>query len=161
IAQRNFRQARIIVNFDGGERFQMHMREALLQAANQVEIIIKREIGMQSADDVEFGGAFGDALRGALKDFLEGKCVSARGIGRAAKRAEFAMRDADVCGIDVAVDVEKADVAMTLLADMIGEPAQGQEIVRFEEREAVFGGEALASEHFGRNGLEAKVGDLE
>ena len=49
------------------------------------------------------------------------------------------MRHADVGGIDVAVDVEIADVAVALFADVIGEPADGEQVVRLEEREAVVG----------------------
>ena len=51
--------------------FKMHLREALLQAANQFQVIVERQIGMQAADDVKLGGAFGDALRGALVNFFE------------------------------------------------------------------------------------------
>jgi len=44
---------------------------------------------------------------------------------------------------------------------VIGKPADGEEIVRLKEREAVFGREALVGEDFLRDGLEARIGYLE
>ena len=44
------------------------------------------------------------------------------------------MRHADVRGIDVPVDVEVADVAVALLAHVVGQPAQGQQVRRAIER---------------------------
>ena len=127
------------MHLDHRERLQVHLRKALLQAANQVEVIIERKIGMQPADDVKFRGAFGHALRGARVNFIERKRVGARRIRRAAERAQLAVRDANVRGIDVPVDVEVADVSVALLAHVIRKPADGQQVVRLEEREAVFG----------------------
>jgi hypothetical protein len=70
------------------------------------------------------------------------------------------MGHADISGINVAIDIEIADVAMTLFADVIGEPAEGEQVVRLEEREAVVAAEALARKDFGRDGIEAGVYDL-
>jgi len=84
---------------------------------------------MQAANDVKFGGAFGDALRRALPDFFLRVGVGARGILVAAKRAETAMRAADVCRIDVAIDVVVAGVSVAQLANVIREPADGQKII--------------------------------
>ena len=67
---------------------------------------------MQAADHVKFRGAFAHAFRGALVNFFEREGVGAGRIRRAAEGAELAMRDADIGGIDVAVDVEVADVAV-------------------------------------------------
>ena len=70
------------------------------------------------------------------------------------------MGHADVSRIDVAIDIEVADVAVALLANVIGEPADGEQIVRLEEREAVFSCEARAGKDFGRDGPEPRVYDL-
>ena len=67
---------------------------------------------MQSADHVEFGGAFAHALFGALVDFFEREGVRAGRVRVASKRAQLAVRDADVGGIDVPVHVEEAGVAV-------------------------------------------------
>ena len=88
------------------------MRVALFQTANQREVVLERQVRMQAADDVKFRGAFGDAVTGTLIDFFERKVVGAGCIGRTAKGAEFAVRDADVGGVDVAIDVEIGDVAV-------------------------------------------------
>ena len=87
---------------------------------------------MQAADDVKFGRAFGDAFGRARPDFFERERVCAGRVRVAAKSAELAVRAADIGRIDVAVDVVIADVAVALFADMIGEPADRQQIVRFD-----------------------------
>ena len=77
VLDRKLREARVVVHLDHGEGLQMHLRKALLQAADQVEVIIERKIGMQAANDVEFRGAFGDAFRAARENFVERKSVRA------------------------------------------------------------------------------------
>src|SRR5690348_16347072 len=101
----------------------MHVREALLQAANQFEVVLERQIGMQSANDVKFGSAFRDTLSGALVNLLQREIVCAGRIRRASEGAQPTMRDADVRGIDMAIHVVIADVAVLLLANIIREPA--------------------------------------
>ena len=59
------------------------------------------------------------------------------------------------------VDVEIADFPVALLADMVGEPAQREKVVRLKERQTVVGAEALACEHLLRDGLEPGIGNLE
>ncbi len=75
---RKFGDAREIMHLHHGEGFQVDGRAALLQAAHQFQIMIESKIRVQPADDVEFRGAFANALFGALIDFIERKSVSAR-----------------------------------------------------------------------------------
>ena len=157
IANGKLGDAREVADLDHGEGFQVHAGAALLEAAHQVEKIFERQIGMQAADHVKFRGAFAHALLGALPDFFEREGVGAGRIGAAAEGAELAMRDADVGGIDVAIDVEVADVAVALLANVVGEPAEGQQVGRAVEREAVVGSQALAGQDLGGDGLKARV----
>ena len=84
---------------------------------------------MQAADDVEFRGAFGHTLGGALPYFVEREGVGSGSVGRASESAKFAMRHANVGGIDVAVDVEVGDVAVAFFANVIGEPAYAEQVV--------------------------------
>ena len=119
--------ARKISDLDHRERFQMHGRAALLQPANHFQKIFKRQIRMQSADHVKFRGAGANAFFGPLVDFIEREIVCAGRVRVASKRAQFAMRHANVRGIDVPVHVEIADVAMARFADVVREPANGQE----------------------------------
>ena len=54
-----------IADLDHGERLQMHLRKALLQAAQHLAVPIERQFGMQAADDVKFGDGFAVAVAGA------------------------------------------------------------------------------------------------
>ena len=105
---RKLGDAREVAHLDHGESLEMHGGAALLQAANHFQKIFEGQIGMQAADHVKFGGAFAHALFGALINFFERESVRAGRVGVAAKGAQLAVRDADVGGIDVAIDVEIA-----------------------------------------------------
>jgi hypothetical protein len=109
----------------------VHGGAALFQAAHHVQKVFEGQIGVQAANHVKFGGAFAHALLGALPDFFEGEGVGARGVGIAAEGAEFAMGHANVGGIDVAIDVEVADVAVALLANVLAsQPSASRSGVR-------------------------------
>src|SRR5262245_28702553 len=114
---------------------------------------------MQAADDVEFGGSFADTLFGALVNLFQRKIVSAGGIGIAAEGTEFAVRNANVGGIDVAVDVVISDVAVFFLANVIGEPAYGEQVRRTVELDAIVEAETLAGENFVGYGPQTLVGE--
>src|SRR5882762_2623649 len=114
---------------------------------------------MQAANNVEFSGAFANALFGSLIDFFQGVGVGAGRVLIAAKGAEFAVRHADVGGIDVAGDVEIGDVAVFFFTDVIGEPSDCQQIGRAIEVDAIFEGEAFAGEDFVGDGLQSLVGE--
>lgn len=70
------------------------------------------------------------------------------------------MRAADIRGIDVPVDVVVAEVAVTLLANMIRQPSNGEQIARFVQRQAILSRKPLVGEHFRRNRFEPRVGDV-
>src|SRR5579863_3385766 len=108
---------------------------------------------------MEFRGAFAQTLFGALPDLFEGKSVSAGRLRTAAEGAEFAMRHANVGGIDVPIDVEVADVAVALFAGVIRQPAQGQQVGRAIKSDAVFKAEPFAGKDFCGDGFEARIVD--
>src|SRR3984893_10911352 len=137
----------------------MHLGEALLQPANQIEVILESKIRVQPAYNVEFRCAFRHALPGAREDFLEREGISARRIRRASKRAQLAMRHADIRGIDVPVDVEVADVSVAFLAHVVGQPANRQQVVRPVECQTVFGRQASTGENVLGNWLEPRIAD--
>jgi len=114
---------------------------------------------VQAADNVKFGCTFANALVGALVDFVECVGVCARRIGIAAERTEFAMRDANVGRIDVAVDVVVGDVAVLFLADVVGEPADSEKVRRTIELDAVVKRKAFAARPCPRSASE--IGRLE
>ena len=138
----------------------MHGRAALLQAAHHVQEILKRQIGVQAADHVKFRGAFAHALFGALVNFLQRKCIGAGSIGVAAKSAQLAVGHANVCRVDVAIYVEEAGVSVAVLAHVVGQPADGQQVRRAVQRDAVFGVQTLAGQNFFRYRLQLLVVDL-
>src|SRR5256885_16388282 len=93
--------------------------------------MVEGQIGMQAANDMEFGGAFADALLGALVNLFQGKGIRAGGARIASEGTEFAMSDADIGGIDVTIDIVVGDIPVALFPYVIGEPAYGK---RSEER---------------------------
>ena len=98
------------------------------------------QIGVQAADNVNLRGAFAHALCGALVHFFQRIGVCAGGIRIAAKGAELAMSHANVGGIDVAIHVVIGDVAVALFADVIGQPADRQQVWSFVQSDAVVEG---------------------
>src|ERR1700739_2008053 len=159
IADGKLGDAREIADLDHGESLQMHARTAGFQPSNQVEKIVEREIGVQAADQMKFRGAFTQTLFGALPDFFQGKCVGAGSVRAAAESAELAMRHADVRWVDVPVNVEVANVAVALFADVVRQPAQGQQIGRAINGDAVLEAEPFAGQNFGGDGFEARIVD--
>ncbi len=65
----------------------MHLRKALLQAGTEIEEVLKRQVRMQSTDDVEFGDCLGVAGRGGFERFFERHGVGAGSVFFAAKGA--------------------------------------------------------------------------
>src|SRR5580698_2692814 len=126
----------------------MHLREALLQAGNQIEEILKWQIGMQAANDVELRNRFAVAGGGRLEGFLEGHGVSARRVFLASKGTEAAGGHANIRGIDVAIDVEVRLVAMHALTHGIRQPADGEDVSGAEERERVVSTQTFLGQNF-------------
>ncbi len=108
---------------------------------------------MQPADHVEFGGALAHALFGALVDFFQREIVCAGSVRIAAKGAQLAMRDANIGGIDVAIHVKKAGVAVPLFAHGIREPTEREQVRRAVKRDTVVHAQALAREDFFSDGF--------
>src|SRR5579872_1567599 len=106
----------------------MHLRKALFEAGDQVEEILKWQIGMQSADDMELRNCFAVARGRGLKRFFKGHSVSAGRVFFPAKGAKPACGHADICGINVAIDVEVSLVAMHALAHEIRQPANRENV---------------------------------
>src|SRR5258708_10283462 len=135
----------------------MHARAALFKAADELKEMIERQIRMQSAHDVKFRCAFADALLGAVVDLFKSERVGAGSVGIAAEGAQLAMCDADVRRIDVAVDVVIGDVPVALLADVVCEPADGQQIRRAIQHDAVVHRQPLTIENLIGDWLEPYV----
>jgi hypothetical protein len=84
---------------------------------------------MQAADDVKLRRAFRYAFRRALVNLIQRKRVSAGRIRRTPESAKAAMRDANIRGINMPVDVVVADIAVFLLADIIPEASEANRAI--------------------------------
>src|SRR5579859_5714110 len=115
----------------------MHLRKALLQSGAEIEKILERQVGMESANDVEFRDRFGIAGGRSFESLFERHGVGAGRVLLAAKGAQSAGGDANVRGIDVAVDVEISLVAVHALADQVGHPPHGENVAGAVERKGV------------------------
>jgi len=115
----------------------MNLRKALFQAGAEIEEILKRQVRMQSADDVEFGDGLAVSGGGGFERLVERHGVGAGSVFLAAESAEAAGRDADIGGIDVAIDVEIRLAAMHALADVVGHPAHGEDVSGAVESEGI------------------------
>ena len=144
LANRKLRALRQIRDLDHGEGLEMHLRKTLLQSRAQIEKILKRQVGMQSADDVKLRDRLGVAGSGRLERLVERHGVSAGRIFLAAEGAQAARGHANVGRIDVAIDVEIRLVAMHALADRVGHPAHGENVAGAVQGEGVVGVKTFA-----------------
>ena len=133
-----------IRDLDHGEGLEMHLRKALLQAGAEIEKILKRQVGMQSADDVKLGDGLAVSGSRGFEGLFERHGVGAGRIFLAAKGAQAASGDANIGGIDMAIDVEISLVAMHALADVVRHPADGKNVAGAVESEGVGLVQALA-----------------
>src|SRR5258708_11863862 len=116
---------------------------------------------MQAADNVKFRGAFANTLLRALVNFLQRKRVRARRAGIAAKRAQLAVRHANIGRINVPIDVKVRDIPVSLLANVIRQPPNRQQIRRAVKRYAVLKSETLSGEHLVCNRSEEHTSELQ
>jgi hypothetical protein len=157
LARTDLAALRKITDLHHGEGLQMHARVALFQAAQHLAVPIEGELGMEAADDVELGNGFGVTVARLLPNLFERHGVRV-GIANAfAEGAELATGDADVGGVDVAVDVEEGLLAVEALADEVRHPAYRQDVGRAVERQAVLSVQALAGFDLFTNRIEVGI----
>ena len=125
----------------------MHLREALLEAAQHLAVPIESQLRMQPAHDVELGHRLAPAFAGAVPHFVERHGVSLGVAHALAEGAQPATGHADIGGVDMAVDVEIGQVAVQPLAHQVGQITHRQDIGRAVERHAVVERKALAGFH--------------
>src|SRR2546430_7787602 len=77
----------------------------------------------------------------------------------AAKGAELAVSDTNVGRIDVPVDVEISHVAVFFFAHVIRQPANGKQIGRAVQRDAIIERKARAGKNGVGNRLQTLIGD--
>src|SRR5947209_20025348 len=108
----------------------MDLRKALLESRTKVKKVLERQIGVQSADDVELGNGLVIAGSGSLESLFEGHGVGAGRIFLSPESAHAAGSDAHIRRIDVAIDSEIRHVAVHALAHFVGQPTDGENVAR-------------------------------
>ena len=156
-ADGDLRALREVADLHHGERLQVHLREALLQAAQHLAVPVERQFGMQAADDVEFGDRLAPAFAGAVPDLFERHGVGLGILAPSCRTRTAATGHAHIGGIDVAVDVEVGLVAVQALAHQVGQVAERQDVGGAVERQAVFEGQPLARFHLVADRLQTGV----
>src|SRR5438105_7331315 len=74
-------------------------------------------------------------------------------LARICSLAKLAIDDANVGVVNVAVDVVISNVAVEALADLVGEPAQSDDVIRSVKFHPFFERKAFAAEYLVGNGL--------
>ena len=115
---------------------------------------------MQAANDVELGHSFRVAGSSGFIGFFQGHGVCAGSVLLASEGTEAAGGHADIGGVDMAVHIEIGHVAMEALAQVVGEPANGEDVPGAVERDRIFKAQAFAGKNLVCNGLEARVVSL-
>ena len=77
----------LIIHGDGDRRVPHAVGLELFEAAHEVHKVLERQIGMQTADDLELGNGFGEAFSRRLPRLFKRHRV---GVGRALLAAEGA-----------------------------------------------------------------------
>ena len=94
------------------ERLDMHLGKPLLQPPHQIYEVLKRQIGVQSPNDMELRHRLRVTARRRLPRLFQGHGVGTGGVLLASEGTQAARGNAYVGGIDVPVDVEVRLVAV-------------------------------------------------
>src|SRR5437588_6879164 len=105
----------------------MNLWKARFQSTYQVKKILKRQVGMQPADDVKFGHGFAITRGRGLPGFFERHGVGTRTVLLASEGAQATSSNANIRWIDMSVNVEIADVAIHPLTHQVSQPADSQD----------------------------------
>ncbi len=115
--------AREVDDFDCGECFDVEFGCGGANGGEHVGVVGEWEPGMESADDVDFGGAVLLGIACFICDFFYGEFVSAIIIFFTVEGTELAGEGADIGVVEVFIDVVVGDVAVETAADLVGEGA--------------------------------------
>src|SRR3989442_4489648 len=139
--------------------FYHHLRMALFQAAEHVHVLREPQLGMQAAHDVELargiiprGIRFGEHLVQAAR-------VGAVFLRHAREGTEDAgvAQDADIGRIDVLIRREVNALAVPTSIGKVGQPTDGQQVVRCKKREAILARQPFATFNFRGDGNQLWV----
>ena len=143
---------REVVDLHGGERLHVELGGNPFHRPQHLPVECEGEVGVEPADDVDFGRPLRERLTGARLDLPEVVRIRTRLVCCPREGTEGAPVDADVRVVDMAVDVEKDPVAVLPPVDQGGELSYCQEIVALEQKERLVVGDPRAGVHLFRYG---------
>ena len=145
------RQLRQVMDFDAGEGLNMDIRPHLLDAAQEIKVIGKRQVRMNATDHVDFADRFVETLPDLGLNFLNAHLVGERMPLFFAKGTEFTEIGADVGVVDMLVIDEKSLVAVLSFPDNIGLITEGEDVGMMEEGSPIFDRQAFPITDFCQN----------
>src|SRR4029077_787044 len=156
VRDRQLLDAREVRDLDRCEGLDMHSGVARLEAAEHVDVVAEPQLGMQAPHDVKLARRVIARRVGLGEDLVETPRVRAFLLRHARKGAEDARvaQHAHVRGVDVLIRGEAHAVAVAPAVHLIGEPPNGEQIVRVEQRERVVARQPLAALDLLRDGTE-------
>ncbi len=138
-----------MVDLGRGEALEVHVGQRLVQRADEIEVVVERQVRVLAADHVDLAELLRLVhLERVLHEVADVVQVGAVLLARARERAELALHAADVRVVQVqVVDEEDLVGASAQAASGVGEPPDGEDVVALEQRDAVVEVEPLAGEH--------------
>lgn len=115
-------------DFHSGVAFDMNLGVFIVDGLHHVGVVVEGEPGVETADDMDFGGAGFFCIAGLLADIVDGKFVSTVFAFFAVEVAEFTGECADVGVVEVTVDVVVDLVAVEACFDGMREFAECPEV---------------------------------
>src|SRR5262249_16060361 len=119
---------------------------------HDIDVIAKWKLMVQTAHDVQFGGAAIARLSGALDDLVTVHDIGACFTQISPECAEVAGVYAHVRGVDVRVDVVVCEIARVTLAHQVRHRTECEQVVGSLEREPILKAQALPSFDFFTDG---------
>jgi len=138
---------RQVGDLDHGKSFQVHLRKTLLQTGNEVEEVLQGQVRMKASHYMKLSNGFCVSRGSRLKRLFQSHRVCARRVLFPPERAQPACGDANICGIDVPVDVEVGLISVQSLAHVICQPAHRKDVTGLIQHQAVFGAQASPREN--------------
>src|SRR5690242_28465 len=151
--------ARQVRHLDRGERLDVHAGVSRGEPAEHLQVIRQTQLGMQAAHDVKLAGGVVAGGFGLGEHFVERAGVRAVLPGHPRERTEHARvaQDAHVGGVDVLVGGEGDAVAVLATVRLVRQAADGEEVVRAEQRERVVARQAFVARDLVRDRVERGI----
>jgi hypothetical protein len=149
-----------MADLNRGESFDREIRARGFQRLDHLDVVVERQLRVQSADDVHLGRALVVFFLGAARHFVDVVGELAFFFVRAAgKSAELAAQDADVGVVEIKIEDVGGDVAVFPFADVVREVAERVEVLDRVKAKTFLVGDALRGEDFFRDVGQAVAGD--